>query len=312
MKTHRSVAEKVFDIVNICILIVIMIAASYPLLYIIFSSLSVPSQLAGYNNILYRPLGLQFDAYYAVLHNKPILIGYRNTIVYTIVGTSLNLIFTTTLAYALSRRGLMLRNSLMIMIVITMFFSGGLIPTYLVMKQLGIVNTWISMVFPGLIGTYNLIIMRTYFQSIPEALEESARIDGASEMKIMVRIMIPLSMPIIAVMILYYGVGHWNSWFNASIYLTKSSLYPLQLVLRNILVTGNTDDLLTSLGTIKGRDMSEIVKSAAIVIATVPILVLYPFLTEVFRQGCHDRRNKRIRIPNGFAQDSFFNLHCSG
>ncbi|MFD2116598.1 carbohydrate ABC transporter permease [Paenibacillus yanchengensis] len=276
---------RIFDIFNYSIMILLMIACLYPFLLIVFYSLSDPAELTQASSFLYKPLGLQFEAYKAVFQNKMIMSGYRNTLFYVTVGTTLNVFITVMLAYALSRRGPMLLPFMTMMIVVTMFFSGGLIPTYLVMKQLGIVNTWLAMIVPGLVITYNLIIVRTYFKSIPEELEESARIDGANEFVIMLRIMMPLSMPIIAVMILYYGVGHWNAWFNASIYLTKTNLFPLQLVLRNILIAGDTNELLATLGTIKGRDMTEIVKYAAIVVTTAPILALYPFLQKHFVKG---------------------------
>lgn len=282
----RNLSEVTFDVGNVIILCLLTIATLYPFLYVAFASISSPSELASHSGLLLFPRGIQWEAYKLVLNNPLILSGYRNTLIYVVVGTTLNIVVTALMAYALSRKGVLLRNYIMMFIVFTMFFSGGLIPTYLMIKGVGLLNTMGAMVLPGLISTMNLIIMRTYFQSIPESLEESAKLDGAGDWVILFRIIIPLSMPVISVMILYYGVGHWNAWFNASIYLNKSELFPLQLVLRNILVTNNTDDMMVTLGVNqKGQDMSEVIKYATIMVATIPVLLVYPFLQKYFAKG---------------------------
>ncbi|MDR6882426.1 carbohydrate ABC transporter permease [Bacillus sp. 3255] len=285
MKERRTIGNLIFDTLNILALILLMICTLYPFLYIALGSVSEPDLLRSHEGLLFSPLGLQFDAYNAVLSNSMILIGYRNTIIYVVLGTMLNVMLTAMMGFALSRRGPLLVNGIMFAIVITMFFGGGLIPTYLVMKQIGLINSWFSVIFPGLISTYNLIIMRTHFQSMPIELEESAKIDGANDLMVLFRIMLPLSLPILSVMMLYYGVGHWNAWFNASIYLSDSNKYPLQLVLRNILTLNSTDDTLVGLGSRKGQDMNEIVKYACIMVSTLPIVMVYPFLQKYFVKG---------------------------
>ncbi|NOU98393.1 ABC transporter permease subunit [Paenibacillus sp. LMG 31456] len=282
----RNIGETLFDTTNVIILGLLTIATLYPFLHVAFASISSPSELAGHSGLLLFPRGIQWEAYKLVLSNNLIITGYKNTLIYVVVGTTLNIIVTSLMAYALSRRGVMLRNHVMMFIVFTMFFSGGLIPTYLMIKGLGLLNTMGAIVLPGLISTMNLIIMRTYFQSIPESLEESAKLDGAGDWVILLKIIIPLSMPVISVMILYYGVGHWNAWFNASIYLNKPELFPLQLVLRNILIGNSTDDMMVSLGVDqKGQDMSEVIKYTTIMVATIPVLLVYPFLQKYFAKG---------------------------
>lgn len=282
----RRKGEIVFDACNVLLLCILSAATLYPFMHVAFASISTPAELAAHSGLLLFPRGIQWEAYKLVLNNPLIMSGYKNTLIYVVLGTTLNIIVTSLMAYALSRKGVLLRNHVMMFVVFTMFFSGGLIPSYLLIKGLGLLNTMGAIVLPGLISTMNLIIMRTYFQSIPESLEESAKLDGASDWVILVRIIIPLSMPVISVMILYYGVGHWNAWFNASIYLNKSELFPLQLVLRNILISNSTDDMMVTLGVDKrGQDMSEIIKYTTIMVATIPVLLVYPFLQKYFAKG---------------------------
>lgn len=282
----KSFGETLFDVLNVVILCMLTVITVYPFLHVAFASISIPSELAAHSGLLLFPRGIQWEAYKLVLNNPLILSGYKNTLIYVTIGTTLNIIVTALMAYALSRKGVLLRNYVMMFIVFTMFFSGGLIPTYLMIKNLGLLNSMGALVLPGLISTMNLIIMRTYFQSIPESLEESAKLDGAGEWTILFKIVIPLSMPVISVMILYYGVAHWNAWFNASIYLNKADLYPLQLVLRNILINNNTDDMMVTLGIDKkGQDMSEVIKYTTIMVATIPVLLVYPFLQRYFAKG---------------------------
>lgn len=210
--------------------------------------------------------------------------GYRNTLIYVVAGTAINLVATAIGAYVLSRRNLYFKNVLMMLIVITMFFGGGLIPTYLLINNLGMLNTIWAMLIPGMIGTFNMIIMRTAFQSVPISLEESAKIDGANDLIILFRIIIPLSMPVIAVMILWYAVGHWNSYFGALIYLRDRELFPLQLVLREILITNTTDSMMTEASGDR-MAIADTIKYATIIVSTLPILLLYPFLQKYFVKG---------------------------
>lgn len=190
---------------------------------------------------------------------------------------------TALAAYGLSRKGVLLSNGIMFLITFTMFFGGGLIPSYLLIKDLGLINSRWALLLPGMIGTTNLIIMRTSFKAIPVSLEESARLDGANDFVILFRIIIPLSMPVIAVMTLYYGVGHWNSWFNAMIYLQDRNLFPLQLILREILIDNSTDVI--ELESNDSEPIAETIKYATIMVATIPILFIYPFIQKYFVKG---------------------------
>ena len=196
-----------------------------------------------------KPLGFSLEAYKLVFENPMILTGYRNTLFYVTVGTSINLLMTSLSAYVLSRKNVMFKNAMM-MVVFTMFFSGGLIPFYLTVRELGLSDSMWAVILPTAMSTYNMIVMRTAFTAIPDSLEESARIDGANDFTILFRIILPLSLPVVAVMILFYAVGHWNAWFNAMIFLRTRDKYPLQIVLREILIASSTDDMTTNVGSL--------------------------------------------------------------
>ncbi|MBD7969592.1 carbohydrate ABC transporter permease [Paenibacillus gallinarum] len=285
MTYKRSLGEIVFSWFNTCFMLLLCFVTLYPFIYILFASLSDPTEMAQFRGMLFSPLGFSLDAYKAVLENPMVTTGYRNTLFYVIVGTAINLIMTTLGAYALSRRNVYFKNHIMFYIVITMVFSGGLIPSFLLVNNLGMLNTPWALLLPGAINSFNLIIMRTAFQGIPPSLEESARIDGANDWVIMVRIIIPLSMPVIAVMILWYAVGHWNSYFSALIYLRDRELFPLQLVLREILISNSTDSMMTGAATGDRMDIGITIKYATIIVSTLPILILYPFLQKYFVHG---------------------------
>jgi putative aldouronate transport system permease protein len=285
MVGKRSVGEKIFDCSNVIVLILLSIVTLYPFLYIVFASLSDASKLISHSGILWHPLGASFEAYKAVFENKMIYTGYINTLIYVFAGTALNLFMTAIGAYVLSRKGFYWRNAIMVMIVITMFFGGGLIPSYLWMKTLHLYNNRLVLIIPGAIATTNLIIMMTYFKAIPSSLEESAGIDGANHITILFRIILPLSMPVVAVMILYYGVAHWNSWFGAMIYLKDKTKWPLQLVLREILIQNAGNDMTIGAGDDTRAQIAETIKYATIIVATVPILCIYPFLQKYFAKG---------------------------
>lgn len=276
--------DRIFDTSNVVIMLFLMVITIYPFLFVAFASISRPSELIANTGILLWPQGFSLAAYDAVLKNPMILTGYKNTLFYVIVGTAYNIFMTSLGAYVLSRKNFFWKNIIMGMVVFTMFFGGGLVPTYLLMRQLNLVNTVWVLIIPGAISTMNLIIMRTSFQSIPDSLEESARMDGANDFTILMRIIIPLSIPTIAVMVLYYAVGHWNAWFNAMIYLRKRNLFPLQLVLRDILIQNSTDNMMTGNATDR-EAISETIKYATIMVATLPILMVYPFLQKYFVKG---------------------------
>lgn len=285
MKVNRSRGETIFNVINICFLLLLTVVTLYPFLYVVFASVSEPSSMVKHTGLLLKPLGFNLDAYGMVFKNPMVSTGYKNTLMYVILGTTLNLFMTCLGAYVLSRKGVLFRNTIMFMIACTMFFSGGLIPSFLLVKNLGMLNTIWAMIIPGAMSAYNLIIMRTSFAAIPASLEEAARIDGANDFTILFRIILPLSKPVIAVMILFYGVGHWNAWFNAMIYLRRRELYPLQLVLREILISSSTDNMMTDIGGSDKEPVGEIVKYATIMVATVPIIVIYPFLQKYFTKG---------------------------
>lgn len=285
MVVNRSTSEKIFDAVNVLFMIILMIITLYPFIYVFFASVSVPSHLVSHRGLLLRPLGFEIGSYKMVFNNPMISTGYLNTLIIVIVGTFINIIMTSIGAYILSRKGFYLKNLYTFLVVFTMFFSGGLIPMYLTVQALHLTDTRLALIIPGAISTWNLIVMRTSFASIPESLEESARIDGANDFTILFKVILPLSLPVVAVMILFYGVAHWNSWFNAMIYLRKRELYPLQLILREILISSSTDSMTTDISGLEKELVSETVKYATIMVATVPILFVYPFLQKYFVKG---------------------------
>ncbi|XEC94439.1 carbohydrate ABC transporter permease [Paenibacillus tarimensis] len=280
----KSLGEKIFDGFNYLLLTFLMIITLYPFLYVLFASLSTPSELVAHSGILWKPAGFYLEGYKLVLKNPMIGVGYKNTLFYVTVGTVLNVFFTALFAFVLSRRDLYWKKYMMMMIVFTMFFSGGLIPEYMLVKNLGLLDTRWALIIPGLIATWNLIIMRTSFQSIPYELEESAKIDGASDWTVFWKIIMPLSVPLLAVMVLFYGVAHWNAWANALIFLRDRDLIPLQLVLREILIQNSTSDI-TNLASDSDPFLGEVVKHATIIVSTLPILVLYPLIQKHFTKG---------------------------
>lgn len=285
MVIKESPGRKVFNLFNILLMVGLMIVTVYPILYIIFASVSDSTLLLAHRGLLLKPQGINFATYSMVFDNPMILRGYLNTLFIVITGTAVNLLMTSLGAYVLSRKNLMFQNLFLFLVMFTMFFGGGLIPTYLNIKSLGMLDTYWALILPGAVATMNLIIMRTSFLSIPESLEESATIDGASHWTILFRIVLPLSLPVVAVMILYYGVGHWNAWFNASIYLKEREKFPLQVILREILLQNDTESMTQGVSAMDHRNVSETVKYAVIVVATLPVLCIYPFLQKYFVKG---------------------------
>jgi len=282
---ERSWGDRVFDVCNVALMIVLCLVTVYPFLFVLFASLSDPVWVVQMRGLILFPKGFTTEAYKLVFENPAITTGYMNTLFYVIVGTALNILMTSFGAYALSRQNVMWKNPVMFMIVFTMFFNGGLIPTYLLVEHLGMLDTRWALIVPSAMSAFNLIVMRTAFQSIPVSLEESAKLDGANDFTVLFRIVLPLSMPVVAVMILFYGVSHWNGWFNALIYLRTRDLYPLQLILREILITNSTDSMITGVASGDKMPVGETIKYAAIIVATVPILCLYPFLQKYFVKG---------------------------
>ncbi|WP_405078790.1 carbohydrate ABC transporter permease [Paenibacillus chitinolyticus] len=281
---RRTFSERTFDGFNLLVLTLLMIVTIYPLVYVVFASLSDAGGLLAHKGFLWKPVGFSLDAYANVFRNPMILRGYANTFFVVTAGLALNILLTSLGAYALSRKSLAYRKRIMLFIVFTMFFSGGLIPFYLTVKGVGLANTLWALIIPTAVNTFNLILMKTAFEGIPDALEESAKIDGANDFVILFRIVLPLSLPVLAVMLLYYGVGHWNAWFNAFIFLQERSMFPLQLILREILLQGEAN---ANLGASEGdvAMLTVTLKYATIIVATVPILLVYPFLQKYFVKG---------------------------
>ena len=269
---------------------IVLVLTLYPLIYVLSASFSDPVSVTT-GKVTLLPVQPTLDGYATIFQYGPIWLGYRNTLFYTIVGTLINMAVTLPCAYALSRRDFVGRNVLSIFFAFTMFFSGGLIPTYLVVKQLKMLNTVWALLLPTAMSVWNMIIARTYFQnSIPAGLEEAATIDGCSNLKLFFQIILPLSQPIIAVLILYYAVGHWNEYFNALIYLNDQNIYPLQLILRNILLLDQMFDMMDSDPEARQEmmrllQMKESMKFGIIVLSTLPVMVLYPFLQKFFVKG---------------------------
>ena len=256
------------------------------MVHVLFASFSDSKLLMEHSGILFKPLGFNLSAYAAVMKNPMILSGYINTLFVLVVGVVINLFMTIMAAYFLSRKNrILFKNVIMGIMMFTMYFSGGLIPTYILVQNLGIYDTLWSLILPGAINTYNLIIMRTSFQAIPQSLEEAAYLDGATHLQIIWHVVLPLSKAIVAVMILYYGVAHWNAWFAASIYLRERTKYPLQLVLKEILIQNDMSNMAQGASTGDIYSVGESIKYAVIVVATVPILCIYPFLQKYFVKG---------------------------
>ena len=283
-----------FDIINIVLLLFLTFLCLYQMYYTVIASFSDYNAVAT-GNVLLAPVGFQLTAYQAVFENQQIWIGYRNTLLYTIGGTAFNIFLTIPAAYAMSKKRMLGHTFFTWFFLITMYFSGGMIPTYLLNKTLGLVNNPLIMVISGGLSIYNMIVTRTFFQnSIPESLYEASRIDGCNELSIFFRIALPLSMPIVAVMCLYYAVGHWNGYFTAMIYLTKTQYQPLSLVLRRILIMNQealTDAMSADLDAALIADAAAranlvvTMKYALVLIASLPMLIMYPFVQKHFVKG---------------------------
>jgi putative aldouronate transport system permease protein len=285
MKIKKSKAEKTFEAFNVLLLTAIMMITVYPFLYVFFASLSDADLLMAHSGVLLSPLGLNFSAYKGVISNPMILQGYKNTLLILFFGVMVNLLLTSFGAYFLSRKNVLWQKAIMKLIIFTMFFNGGLIPTYINIRELGLYNNLLALILPCAISTFNLIIMKTYMDGIPIAFEEQATIDGANDFIILFRIIIPIAMPSVAVMILYYGVFHWNSWFSAMIYISDRSLLPLQVILREILIQNDTAQMASYSSELGKNNISETIKYATIIITTLPVLFVYPFLQKYFVKG---------------------------
>lgn len=286
---RRSTGYTIFSIFNYAFFAFVILACVLPVMHVVFASLSDPMWVMSQHGLIWRIKGLNLQGYKLVFQNRSLLISYLNTIFYVFTATAFGVLITVMAAYVLSRKDLLWKNVIMFLITFTMLFSGGIIPLYLVVtKVLGWYDSRLSIIFPGCVSAFNLIIVRTAIGGVPQSLEESARIDGAGRFTILFKIIIPLIKPTLATIILYYAVGHWNSWFNASIFLTSRDKFPLQLVLKEILISGD----ISSTTTISSTDFSgdtvlykQIIKYCTIVLSSVPIFVFYPFIQKYFESG---------------------------
>ena len=288
-RIKSSGIDRVFDILVYCIAIFAFLIVSIPLMNVISSSFS-SGKMVQTGQVRIFPKEFTLDAYKMVFGYRDIWIGYRNTIFYTFVGTTLNVIFTILMAYPLSRRDLKGKGIIMKLLVFTMMFSGGLIPNYLLVKNLHLLNTAWSLWLPGLLSVYNVIVMRTFFQTtIPEELLEAAQIDGCTNRKYLVTVVLPLSKTILAVMVLLYAVGHWNNYFSAMLYLNEKNKYPLQIFLRDILISSKVDMSAMTGGDVqemlKKQEMQILMKYSLIVVSSVPVFIMYPFVQKYLVKG---------------------------
>lgn len=286
MIIKKTIGEKIFDALNVLFMCLLMFISFYPVLHVLAASFSDPSRLMRHQGPLMWPLGFTLKGYELVFENPNILSGYKNTLTYLVLGTTINIFMTSLGAYVLSRKNVMFGRPLMFIITFTMYFGGGLIPWYLLIKNMGMIDTIWAMIIPGAISTYNLIVMRTSFMAIPDSLEESARIDGANDFTILFKIILPLSKAVLAVMILFYAVGYWNSWFTAMLFLKSRKLFPLQLILREILITNSKDTMMQQMISPMEKDLyKDLIQYCTIIVGTVPIFFVYPFLQKHFTQG---------------------------
>jgi len=281
----KSFLSICFDIFNYIMLFLISFVCLYPFLYVVFASLSDSNMLMAADGMLIYPLGTNIDAYRAVIKNPMIYSGYKNTLIVLFGGLAMNMLLSILAAYVLSRKEFAIRKAATKFVMFTMFFSGGMIPTYLNVCSLGLDNTLLALIIPGAVNVYNMVILRSGFDAIPESLIESAKLDGASHTRIMWRIVVPLAMPTIAVIILYYAVAHWNSWFGAMMYLRDREKFPIQLVLREILLQNNTSDMMQGTDSNDAMAVAESIQYAIIVVSTLPILVAYPYIQRFFVKG---------------------------
>lgn len=283
MTKRKTKVDMAFEEVNLFLLLTVCLIVIYPIYYMFIVSISDGyAVMRGEVSIL--PVGFDLSAYKAVFQNPDIPRSYLNTVYYTAFGTFINLLLSTLCSYPLSRKWFYGRNVFTFIIIFTMFFDAGMISGYMVVDSLGLMNSVWAIVLPGAINAWNMVVMRTFFQQIPEELHESAHLDGARELTIFMRIILPLSKPIIATMILFYAVGHWNSWFSALLYLDDKAKFPMQLTMRNIVLSGETTSMSASVSSDVGIIATNI-KYAVVFITMVPILVVYPFVQKYFVKG---------------------------
>ncbi len=283
---YQSKTDKIFEVFLTILAILIILVVLYPLIFVVSASFSDPDYVLN-GEVVLLPKGFTTSAYKMVFENSEIWTGYRNSILYTVLGTFISTVMTICLAYPLSRKDMPHRRLLTLIVLFTMYFNGGMVPSYLLVKNLGLYDTIWAVILPVAINTYNFIVARTFFEnSIPKEMYESAMIDGSGDIRTLYSIVLPLSNAIIAVLILYYAVDYWNAYFNALIYLQDENLFPLQIIIRNILLVGQTEQMgSNSVGMGEKIKMAEAIKYSVIVVSSIPVLVIYPFVQKYFTKG---------------------------
>ncbi|MDD6883988.1 MAG: carbohydrate ABC transporter permease [Eubacteriales bacterium] len=286
---RQSRSDRIFLACNALFLLLILVVVIYPVWYAFIASFSDPLAVSR-GELTLLPIGFDLSAYKKVFRYQRVMTGYRNTIVYTLTGTLVNTLMVIITAYPLSRKDLYGRKLLTKLFVFTMYFSGGLIPTYLLVRNIGLYNSMWALILPSCISMYNVIIMRSYFtNSLPYEIQEAAMIDGCANIEMLVKIVLPLSMPVIAVILLYHAVGYWNTYFSALIYLSDADKYPLQMVLRDILISSQISEFMdsseSSESVIQQALLANSLKYALIVVSSVPVIVIYPLLQKYFEKG---------------------------
>ena len=285
MSKFRTRGEKIFGVFNIIFLSAITLIMFYPMWHVLTSSISDPLRLWAHTGVMIWPLGWNPASYLRVLQNPNILTGYQNTLFVVFVGTTVQLLMTICGAFALTRRDFMIKKAMTILIIFTFFFQGGLIPTFIIVQGVGLVDTRWSLILPIAISTWNLIIMRTSFANFPLELEDASRIDGASELVFLVRILLPLSKATLAVIALFYAVHHWNAWLSSVLYLRSRNLFPLQIMLREILIAADVSRMLDEVDVGDYFAVAATIKYATIIVSTLPVLAFYPFIQRYFVTG---------------------------
>ena len=290
-KLKRARGDVIYDTVIFIILTFIFLIVAYPLYFVIISSISDPIEVSA-GKVTLAPVGFTLDGYREVFKTKTVMRGFFNSLIITVMGTSINLLVTIPTSYALSRPDFTLKRPITLFYILTMFVSGGMMPTYIIVRSTGILNTWWSLILPGCLGVYNMIVGRTFFKTnIPMELMEAAKLDGCGNTKFFIYVVLPLSGAITAILCLYYGVGHWNSYFSALIYIQRRELWPLQLELRNILVlntNAQTRQVMTEAELLEKKRLDalkEMMKYSLIIISSIPVLVIYPFVQKHFVKG---------------------------
>ena len=287
----RTRQDVVYDTIIFIILTFVLLIVAYPLYFVIISSFSDPVAVAG-GKVVFLPIGFTLDGYKEVFKTSTVMRGFANSLLYTALGVSINLLVTMPTAYALSRRDFLLRKPITLFYMVTMFVGGGMMPTYIVIRDTGLLDTMWALILPGALGVYNMIVARTFFTTnIPQELMEAAKLDGCGNTRFFFYIVLPLSGAITAILFLYYGVGHWNSYFSALLYINDRTKWPLQLELRNILLLNsvNTTSKVMTEAELKEKErleaLKEMMKYSLIIISSIPVLVIYPFVQRHFVKG---------------------------